>query len=100
MKLMFLIAFVPLVSSGMDRLCALSLIETGDNDRVVGKAGEISRYQVRKAEWNSVTTSRSYRDPNIAKKVTQILLEQRVERFVELHKRTPTDFEFYVLWNA
>ena len=100
MKLMLILAFVPLVSSGMDRLTALSMLETGNDDRVVGKAGEISRYQVRKSEWSSVTSSRAYRDPNVARQVTLKLLDQRVERFVGLFKRNPTDFEVYALWNA
>lgn len=97
---MLLIAFAPLVSSGMDRLNALSMIETGNDDRVVGRAGEISRYQVLKAEWNSVTTSRNYQDARLAREVALKLLEQRLGRFQELHKRPPTDFEFYALWNA
>ena len=97
---MFLIAFVPMVTSAMDRLSALSMFETGDDDKMVGKAGEISRYQVLKAEWSSVTTSKNYRDPNVAKQVTLKLLQQRTERFKELRKRNPTDFEFYALWNA
>ncbi len=100
MKLMFILAFVPLVSSGMDRLTALSMLETGNDDRMVGKAGEISRYQVRKSEWSSVTSSKAYRDPNVAKQVTLKLLDQRVEKFVGLYKRNPTDFEVYALWNA
>jgi hypothetical protein len=100
MKLMLLLAFVPMVSSGMDRLSALSMLETGNDDRMVGKAGEISRYQVKKDEWSSITSSRNYRDPAVAKQVTLKLLDQRVERFVSLYKRNPTDFEFYALWNA
>jgi hypothetical protein len=100
MKLMLLIALLPLVSSGMDRLSALSMIESGDDDRVVGKAGEISRYQVRKSEWYSVTASRNYRDPDVARFVTLKLLERRVTSFASLYNRQPTDFEFYALWNA
>jgi hypothetical protein len=84
----------------MDRLSALSSIETGNDDRMVGKAGEISRYQVLKAEWRSVTSSTSYRDPEIARLVTIKLLEQRVDRFKARYNRNPTDFEFYALWNA
>ncbi len=76
------------------------MLETGNDDRVVGKAGEISRYQVRKEEWKTVTTSRNYRDPQIAREVTLKLIEQRIERFKDIHGRSPTDFEFYALWNA
>ena len=89
-----------MASFGMDRLSALSSIETGNNDRVVGKAGEISRYQVLKAEWGSVTSSKNYTDPNLARQVTLRLLEQRVERFKSRYNRNPNDFEFYALWNA
>lgn len=85
---------------GMDRLSALSMLETGNNDAMIGRAGEISRYQVLKREWQSVTSSTSYRDPNIAKLVALKLIDQRVQRFEAVYKRTPTDFEFYALWNA
>jgi len=100
MNLMWVLAFIPLVSSGMDRLSALSNIETGNNDRMVGKQGEISRYQVLKAEWRSVTSSTNYRDPILAREVTLRLLEQRVDRFKSRYGRNPNDFEFYALWNA
>ena len=84
----------------MDRLSALSSLETGNDDGMIGKAGEISRYQVLKVEWRSVTTSTNYRDPKLARQVTLKLLEQRVDRFKGRYKRNPTDFEFYALWNA
>src|SRR6266478_7147285 len=100
LKLIWVLSFIPLVSSGMDRLSALSNIETGNNDRMVGRAGEISRYQVLKAEWRSVTSSTSYRDPEISRLVTLKLLEQRVDRFKARYNRNPNDFEFYALWNA
>src|SRR5712671_5046058 len=100
MKLMLWLALIPMASPAMDRLSALSSLETGNNDAMVGRAGEISRYQVLKAEWSSVTSSTSYRDPEIARLVTLKLLEQRVDRFKSRYNRTPTDFEFYALWNA
>jgi hypothetical protein len=99
-RLILLLWLVPGTSFGMDRLSALSLLETGNNDRAVGKMGEISRYQVLKSEWRTVTASRNYSDPDLARQVTLKLLDQRVERFKSLYNRTPTDFEFYALWNA
>src|SRR6266404_3535970 len=93
MKLILLICLAPMLSFGMDRMSALSMLETGNNDRMVGRAGEISRYQVMKAEWRSVTHSTNYRDPGLAKEVTVKLLEQRVERFKARYHRNPTDFE-------
>lgn len=90
----------PMVSFGMDRLAALSMIETGDNDRMVGRAGEISRYQILKREWSSVTNSVRYADPQIAKAVALRLIERRVQAFQAAYNRPPTHFEFYGLWNA
>jgi len=37
-------------ASGMDRWTALSMLETGDNDNVIGSA-EISRFQIRGELW-------------------------------------------------
>ena len=99
-KLTLLITLAPTLCFGMDRMSALSMLETGNDDRMVGRAGEISRYQVLKREWHSVSASTRYRDPEIAKQVALQLLDQRVERFTRVYHRSPTDFEFYVLWNA
>jgi hypothetical protein len=100
MKLALLFALVPMLCSGLDRFTALSLIETGDNDAMVGRAGEISRYQVMKNEWRAITPSTSYRNADLAKQVAVKILDQRVQRFESIYKRPPTDFEFYALWNA
>ena len=96
----WLLALCPMLSFGMDRLEALSMIETGGNDRMVGRHGEISRYQILKREWRSVTASTRYTDPVAAREVTLTLLDQRQRAFERAHGRTPTDFEFYALWNA
>ncbi len=95
-----ILSLLPGLSYGMDRLSALSMIETGNNDAQVGRAGEISRYQVLKAEWKSVCSSTRYRDPALARQVALQLIEQRREKFKALYRREPTDFEFYALWNA
>lgn len=100
MKLAFLLSLIPMLSFGMDRISALSMLETGDNDRMVGRAGEISRYQVLKSEWQAVTASTSYTDPTLSKEIAVKILEQRVQRFKTTFNRPPTDFEFYALWNA
>ena len=100
MKLIWLICLTPMLSFGMDRMTALSMLETCDNDRMVGKAGEISRYQVLKAEWKRVCDSRDYTNPTVAKTVAERLLDERVQRFQTIYGRKPTDFEFYALWNA
>jgi hypothetical protein len=84
----------------MDRLSALSMLETGNDDRAVGSAGEISRFQVKKAEWRSVTNSSNYSDSETAKKVMIQLMDKRIHAFHDHFGRQPNDFEFYALWNA
>jgi len=98
--LAFVLVLCPMMSFGMDRLAALSMIETGNNDRMVGRAGEISRYQILKREWRSVTNSTHYTDPQTAKAVTLRLIDRRVQTFQATYNRPPTNFEFYALWNA
>ena len=101
MKTLWLtLLLVPMATMGMDRLSALSMLETGNNDRMVGRAGEISRYQILKSEWRSVTNTVRWTDPQVAKQVTLKLIDQRVKQFRAKHRRDPSDFEFYVLWNA
>ena len=95
-----IILLLPLCGFGMDRLSALSMLETGNDDQAVGSAGEISRFQVKKAEWRSVTNSANYCDSETAKKVMIQLMDKRIHAFQEHFGRQPTDFEFYALWNA
>ena len=105
MKLTLLCSMVPMFtlamdSFGTDRLAALSMIETGNNDHMVGRAGEISRYQIIKSEWHSVTNSSNYTDRETARAVTLRLIDKRVQNFASSFNRPPTDFELYGLWNA
>ena len=41
MRIIIMLTILPTLCFGMDRFSASSMIETGNNDRVVGKAGEI-----------------------------------------------------------
>jgi len=83
-------------ASGMNRWKALSMLETGDNDYAIGRCGEISRFQIRAQLWPGGNPQ----NPSAALVVARSIMQARVERFVQTHKRLPTDFEFYVLWNA
>ena len=100
MRTILILLLVPMAAFSMDRLSALSLIESANNDRAVGRKGEISRYQIIEREWRSVTPSTQYRDPALAKQVTLTLIERRLGRFQETYGRRPTDFELSALWNA
>lgn len=84
----------------MTRLDALSMLETGGNDYVVGRAGEISRYQVRTSVWRSVTKSRQYTNPETAREVVARVMERRMRAFDAVKGHKPNDFEYYALWNA
>ena len=80
----------------MDRWDALSMIESGNNDSAVGSLGEISRYQIRPKLWPGGNPLNA----NLALNVAQKIMHSRLARFEKTHNRAPSDFEFYVLWNA
>jgi hypothetical protein len=80
----------------MDRWSALSMIESGDNDRAVGPGGEVSRFQIRPELWPG-GNSQNAQDALAA---AQEIMKPRLEAFEKSHGRLATDFEFYVLWNA
>ena len=80
----------------MDRWAALSMIESGDDDHAIGPGGEISRFQIRPELWPGGNPQ----DMKIALTVAQQIMLPRIEKFRRSHQRMPTDFEFYVLWNA
>jgi hypothetical protein len=80
----------------MDRWEALSMIESGNNDHAVGAVGEVSRFQIRPELWPGGNPL----NPQEALTAAQKTMNPRLTRFERSHKRQPTDFEFYVLWNA
>ena len=80
----------------MDRWAALAMFESGDNDRIVGRAGEISRYQIRRELWPGGNPL----DAGVALANAQRIMSPRVAAFERTHGRMPDDFEFYILWNA
>lgn len=80
----------------MNRWEALSMIESGNNDRAVGAVGEVSRFQIRPELWPGGNPL----NPQEALTAAQKTMTPRLTRFERNHKRQPTDFEFYVLWNA
>lgn len=83
-------------ASAMNRWTALSMLETGNNDNVIGSCGEISRYQIRGELWPGGNS----RDPKTALIAAKNVMRARLNNFEQTHKRAATDFEFYILWNA
>jgi len=99
-----LAAFFALASQAgaMDRFTALSQVESGDNDFAVGRAGEISRYQIRRELWAKLTHLPLSQATNssVAFSVARSIALARSESFRQQFNRPPTDLEFYILWNA
>jgi len=87
---------VAATAPAMDRWAALSMIESGDEDQAIGPGGEISRYQIRPELWPGGDPQNT----QIALAAAQKIMLTRIEEFKRSHQRMPTDFEFYVLWNA
>lgn len=96
--LIVLVAAFALISSAraMDRWAALSMIESGDDDSAIGSLGEVSRFQIRPYLWPGGNPHNA----GAALEVAQKIMKVRIAKFEHSHKRVPSDFEFYVLWNA
>jgi hypothetical protein len=96
MKILFILLIMSTNAVAMDRWTALAMLESGDDDRAVGRVGEISRYQIRPELWRGGNPL----DGNVALANAQRIMSARVAAFEKSHGRAPDDFEFYVLWNA
>jgi hypothetical protein len=90
----------------MDRLDALSQIETRDNDRAIGRCREVSRFQILPAFWEQAMAWKDQAagylrptDPEAAKTVVGWIMEARCRTFAERYHRAPDDFEYYILWH-
>ena len=85
----------------MDRWSALSQIESGNNDKAVGRLGEISRFQILPNVWTALAPENAdWENPIDALAVAKVAMKKRCADFERTYHRAPTDFEFYVLWNA
>jgi hypothetical protein len=82
------------------RLLALAMIETGGNDREIGGAGEISRYQLSPTVWKCYTSSDDYSDPEVSVQVAWQHWTYLANYFKQKTGREPNDFDMYVLWNT
>jgi hypothetical protein len=96
MKILFLLLALSANAMAMDRWSALAMVESGGNDRMIGRVGEISRYQIRPELWPGGNPH----DAGVALINAQRIMASRINAFEQSHGRMPNDFEFYVLWNA
>ena len=86
--------------AGLSKLEAISMIETGNNDRAIGRSGEVSRYQIKPHIWKNFSRSRTYANPTVSRTVAEQYLNHLESLFRERTGREPNDFDRYVMWNA
>ena len=96
MKTLLLLFLLTASTQAMDRWTALAMLESGGDDYTVGRAGEISRYQIRRDLWPGGNPL----DSRVGLANAQRIMSVRAAEFERSHGRAPDDFEFYVLWNA
>lgn len=85
----------------MERWTALAQIESGNNDHVLGLAGEVSRYQIKPRVWHRYASANAnWRNAEQSLPIAKAAMRDRCVAFQRVFRRPPTDFEFYVLWNA
>ena len=82
------------------RRFALGMIETGNDDREIGGAGEVSRYQIMPSVWKHYSQSQNYQDPSASLAVAQQHWSVLYATFKKQAHREPGDFDLYVLWNT
>jgi hypothetical protein len=96
MKILFAIFILATNVLAMDRWTALAMLESGDDDHTIGRAGEVSRYQIRPELWPGGDPL----DNRVALTNAWSIMSPRLAAFERAHGRAPDDFEFYLLWNA
>src|SRR5262245_50543789 len=64
--ILFLICSAVSASAGLSKLDAIAMIETGNNDEVIGSAGEVSRYQIKPRIWREYSPSRAWRNAEVS----------------------------------
>ncbi|MGA2244718.1 MAG: hypothetical protein ABSH48_06960 [Verrucomicrobiota bacterium] len=88
--------------SAMERIDALSQIESRNNDQAIGRQQEVSRYQILPVFWGQATgwnKQVSPTDRSAAKSVVDWIMGPRCQQFQTRYHREPTDFEYYILWH-
>ena len=113
------LTLLALTCPALDRFAVLARVESATkahpegNDAAVGASGEVSRYQIMPSVWAEETRNvvvyplghpdqlrkQSPTNAMDALEVAILIQSHRTESFERLHKRQPTDAEFYLLWH-
>ena len=85
---------------------SLAMFESGathiarcQSDKMRGRSGEVSRYQIMPDVWRQYTKSREFDNPEVAWHVAQRILQDRTDWFRSMTGREPDALELYLLWN-
>lgn len=85
-------------------LKALGQIETGMDDKAIGKNGEVSRYQILPRVWKELglfpLTKENWENPNKAAQVAEMLIKRNERWFRECSSKTLDAVDAYIMWNA
>lgn len=100
--LLLSIAAPLLVDAHTNNVCAIAMIETGDDMRAVGSRGERTAWQIMPATWKAYT--KPGERMNIRSRTDAFVIAARIYthneiRFVTLHGRRPAAWEVYAMWN-
>jgi len=99
-KILLLLFSAGNACAGVSKLEALSMIESGNNDSAIGRAGEVSRYQIKPWIWRRYSKAASYHNSQVSRTVAESYLAELEETFRKRAGREPDDFDIYILWNA
>lgn len=80
-------------------LAALRIIESNDNPRAVGKAGERTAYQILPRTWKQYAEPGMRYTQTNAHVVAMRILHHNRTRFVIVARRQPVKAEVYAMWN-
>ena len=75
------------------RMFALGMIESGNDDRAIGSAGEVSRYQLSPSVWKTYSKSLDYQNPEVSLQVARQHWNYLAAYFKEKTSHTPDDFD-------
>lgn len=69
-------------------------------DAKIGSRKEVSRFQILPSVWHQYSTSKDFRNPDVAWAVAQRILADRRAQFVRATGREWEPMDIYIMWNA
>jgi hypothetical protein len=69
-------------------------------DAKIGSRKEVSRFQILPSVWNHYSTSKDFRNPDVAWSVAEKILAERRNHFVRATGREWDPMDLYIMWNA